>query len=63
MRPMAELYLLLLGLLLQENSRLLQSEQLCRGVMERWEFGCSDVIQVFTIPLLPGLCRQQRRAL
>ncbi len=55
-------YLLLLGLDLQEDGWLLQRQKLGWIVMKRREFCCSDVIQVFPIPLPPDLCGQRRRA-
>lgn len=54
--------LLLLGLFLQEDGRLVQRQKLGRTVVEGREFGCSDVIQVFSVPLPPGLYRERRWA-
>lgn len=55
-------YELFLGLLLQEGGWLIKRQKLGRIVMKRREFGCSDVIQVFSVPLPPGLCRERWRA-
>lgn len=55
-------YLLLLGLFIQEDGRLFQSQKLGRTVTKRREFGCSNVIQVFSVPLPPGLRRERRWA-
>ena len=55
-------YLLLLCLFLYKDSWLFQRQKLGRAVMKRRESGCSEVIQVFSVPLPPGLCRDRRWA-